>query len=77
MNKQQSVGNSCLKTLGTVGLLLFANVMFTACSGGGDDGEESQMGVLELQGMCLLHTRAALLFYGYLKLNHSVVRYRL
>ncbi|MYD44985.1 MAG: AhpC/TSA family protein [Gammaproteobacteria bacterium] len=50
MNRQQSVGNSCLKTLGTVGLLLFANVMFTACSGGGDDEEESQTGVLELQG---------------------------
>ncbi|MXZ56206.1 MAG: AhpC/TSA family protein [Gammaproteobacteria bacterium] len=50
MNGQRSIGTSLLRTLATIGLLLVTFVAFVACSGGGDDEEESQTGVLELQG---------------------------
>ena len=49
MNRQRSIGTSLLRILATIGLLLITFVAFIACSGGEDD-EESQTGVLELQG---------------------------
>lgn len=50
MNRQQFLGQTFLRTFAAAGLLLITSVVFVACSGGGDDGDESQSKILELQG---------------------------
>ncbi|MYC26132.1 MAG: AhpC/TSA family protein [Gammaproteobacteria bacterium] len=50
MNRQRTIGTIFLRTLTAIGLLVITFVALIACSGGGDDEEESQMGVLDLQG---------------------------
>ncbi|MCY3541808.1 MAG: TlpA disulfide reductase family protein [Gammaproteobacteria bacterium] len=50
MNRKRTFGKIFLKTLAAVGLVLITSVVFVACSGGGDDGGESNYKILELQG---------------------------
>lgn len=50
MNRRRSIGRFFLRSLAAIGLLLMTSVVIVACSGGGDDGDESKVKILELQG---------------------------